>query len=394
MAEYIRGGANALDAILRILYTSPYEATNPAPRSDSKYLHVRFAMMDKNITGIITGFYSQIAQIFQYIAVNYKMLIHDIATGTIDPSIELPDDVRESVLRKIQPMPERAAELEEIFKNGADHCFVPQIWPKLIYMYGVGGDGFSIYDKTMKERFTNNCVKNIYAGVNASEGIWSIPVKLDMEDGALAPGSAFMEFLPVDADGDISQIVTMDKLEVGQTYELVITNLAGFYRYRMSDAVQVTGFYEKTPLVRFMFRVNRVISMVNEKITEHALQNVVEATSKKLGFDLADFNVYPNYDGDLPRYNFLIEPRNVVDHISREQLQEALFEEIYKLPRFSVFYDSGKLGKPEAWWLQPESNMLYRDIMVYRGAPANQLKPVRVILNEKQRKFFFALREF
>ena len=69
---------------------------------------------------------------------------------------------------------------------------------------------------------------------------------------------------------------------------------------------------------------------------------------------------------------------------------EALFEEIYKLPRFSVFYDGGKLGKPEAWWLQPESNMLYRDIMVYRGAPANQLKPVRVILNEKQRKFFFA----
>ena len=393
MAEYIRGGADALDAILRTLYTSPYEATNPAPQSDSKYLHVRFALMDKNITGIITGFYSQIAQIFQYIALNYKMLIHDIATGTIDESIDLPDDVRESILRKIQPMPERAAELEEIFKNGADHPFVPQIWPKLIYMYGVGGDGFSIYDKTIKERFTNNCLKNIYAGVNASEGIWSIPVKLDMEDGALAPGSAFMEFLPVDADGDFSKIVTMDKLEVGQTYELVITNLAGFYRYRMSDAVQVTGFYEKTPLVRFMFRVNRVISMVNEKITEHALQNVVENTSKKLGFDLADFNVYPNYDGDLPRYNFLIEPRNAVDNISCEQLQEALFEEIYKLPRFSGFYDSGKLGKPEVWWLQPETNMLYRDMMVYQGAPANQLKPVRVILNEKQRKFFFALRE-
>ena len=133
--------------------------------------------------------------------------------------------------------------------------------------------------------------------------------------------------------------------------------------------------------------------MVNEKITEHALQNVVENTAKELGFNLADFNVYPNYDGDLPRYNFLIEPRNEVDNISREQLQEALFEEIYKLPRFSGFYDSGKLGKPEAWWLQPETNMLYRDMMVYQGAPANQLKPVRVILNEKQRKFFFALRE-
>jgi hypothetical protein len=35
--------------------------------------------------------------------------------------------------------------------------------------------------------------------------------------------------------------------------------------------------------------------------------------------------------------------------------------------------------------------MLYRDMLVYRGASANQTKPVRVITNEQQRKFFFAL---
>lgn len=30
-------------------------------------------------------------------------------------------------------------------------------------------------------------------------------------------------------------------------------------------------------------------------------------------------------------------------------------------------------------------------MMVYQGASMNQLKPVRVILNERQRKFFFGL---
>lgn len=30
-------------------------------------------------------------------------------------------------------------------------------------------------------------------------------------------------------------------------------------------------------------------------------------------------------------------------------------------------------------------------MMVFKGAPANQLKPVHIIVNEKQRKFFYAL---
>lgn len=32
-------------------------------------------------------------------------------------------------------------------------------------------------------------------------------------------------------------------------------------------------------------------------------------------------------------------------------------------------------------------------MMVFRGASLNQLKPVRIIMNERQRKFFYALRQ-
>ena len=32
-------------------------------------------------------------------------------------------------------------------------------------------------------------------------------------------------------------------------------------------------------------------------------------------------------------------------------------------------------------------------MMVLRGSSMSQLKPVRVIMNERQRKFFFALRQ-
>ena len=40
-------------------------------------------------------------------------------------------------------------------------------------------------------------------------------------------------------------------------------------------------------------------------------------------------------------------------------------------------------------FLQPETNLLYRDMMVIQGASPSQLKPVRIIINEQQRQFFF-----
>ncbi|WP_225369494.1 GH3 auxin-responsive promoter family protein [Methanobrevibacter arboriphilus] len=51
------------------------------------------------------------------------------------------------------------------------------------------------------------------------------------------------------------------------------------------------------------------------------------------------------------------------------------------------------LGKIELDYLQEETHLLYRDLMIMKGISSAQLKPPRVIVNEVQRKFFFALTE-
>ena len=106
MADYIKGGKDALDKMVRTMYTSPLEGLNPEPHSDTKYIHTRFALMDKEVRGMVTGFYSVLLLFLRYIADNYKLLIDDIGKGTISPEIELPNDVRESLLKKIEPMTE------------------------------------------------------------------------------------------------------------------------------------------------------------------------------------------------------------------------------------------------------------------------------------------------
>ena len=394
MADYIKGGKDALDAMVRTMYTSPLEAMTPEPGTDTKYVHTRFALMDRDVRGIVTGFYSVIVLFLKYIANNYELLINDIEKGTISEEVDMPDSVRESLLKKIQPMPERAAELREIFRNGSDFPFVPKIWPRFSYLCGAGGDGFEIYDRQIREQFTGGGVANIYSGVTASEGLWSVPSGVDDFDSILAPGACFVEFLPVEAGDDFSKCVTLDKLEVGKVYELIITNLSGFYRYRMSDAVKVTGFYNQTPKIQFMYRVNRTINLMEEKTTEKALQMTVEAATNEMGIELADFTVYPDSDSNPNNYIFLIEPRKDITEFDMEALRDSVFRHLCEAnPVYYDCYADGWLGKPEVFFLQPETSLLYRDMMVMRGASMNQLKPVRVIMNERQRKFFFALRQ-
>ncbi len=394
MADYIKGGKDAFDAMIRTLYTSPLEGLNPAAGADTKYIHTRFALMDREVRGMVTGFYSVIVLFLRYIEDNIELLINDIEKGTISENVDLPDEVRESLLKKIEPMPERAAELREIFKDGTDIQWVPKVWPHFTYITGAGGDGFEVYDKVIKQHFTGEGITNIYSGITASEGLWSVPAGINDFDSILAPCAAFVEFQPVEAGDDFSKCVTMDKLEVGKIYELIITNLSGFWRYRMSDAVIVTGFHNKTPKVQFMYRVNRTINLAEEKTTEKALQFAVEKTCQEMGIDLADFTVYPNTDVTPNRYDFLIEPMHEITKFDMAALKESIFKNLCEAnPVYHDCYADNWLAKPEVFFLQPETSLLYRDMMVYRGASMNQLKPVRVIMNEKQRKFFLSLRQ-
>ena len=44
-------------------------------------------------------------------------------------------------------------------------------------------------------------------------------------------------------------------------------------------------------------------------------------------------------------------------------------------------------------FLQQQTYLFFRDLMISRGVSANQIKPVRLIDTEQKKKFFFRLRE-
>ena len=374
------------------IYTSPIEAKQPAPGVISRYIHARFALQEGNASYVLATFSSIVLEFFRYIEDHHELLARDIEQGTIDESIDLPDEVRASLLKKVRPDPKRAEVLRKAFAEGFDSPWAKRVWPKLQYVICAGGANFQPYTDKLREHVLGEEIHIFYLGVSASEGMFSAVHKMGRPDSILTPDGSFMEFR--DPEDESAPCLTMDQLEKGKCYELIITNYSGLYRYRMHDVLRVTGFHKKTPLVRFETRTGYAANIRGEKTSEAAVRQAVRLTEKELGIDTVDHSLYADTECVPPAYVFLLELRSCPEGVSREDIRACLKKHLMKANgNIAHHLEDGYLGEPQLVLLQPETYLLYRDVMIMKGTSASQLKPVNVIRNEFQRKFFFGLQE-
>ena len=380
---------------LGMVFTSPDEASFPDAETNTRYLHIRYGLMDKNITNISGTFLGYMLEILRYMEQNWKLLVKDIAEGTIDPSIKMPDEVRKNLEEKLQPMPERAAELKAIFEQGFEEPIVPKLWPNMHFFTGVGSGGFKVYADKIREQYMGESIAGYFLGISASEGCISVPYRLNDEKSVPLPDALFYEFLPVDAEDDFTKCVTMDKVEIGKEYEIIITNMSGFYRYRMRDSVRITGKHKGLPIMEFLCRMDQTVSIMGEKTTEIALRTAAEDTAKELGFNLIDFSVYPDVNFVPPRYVYFMEIAELPEGLKAKEIRFVLERNLAKAnPSMGDKVKKGICAPTKLNILEPDTYNLYRDLMVMKGTASAQIKPVRVIRNEIQRKFFFSQTEY
>ena len=380
---------------LGMSFTSPDEAIYPESETNTRYLHARFGLMDQDLTNMAANFLGFLLEVLRYMEQHWELLVNDIEQGTIDPSIKMSEKVRSSLLKKIQPMPERAQELRGIFMQGFEEPIVPKLWPHAQFLTGVGSGGFKVYADKIKEKYMGEKIARYFTGINASEGMISVPYRLNDEKSVPVPDSMFYEFLPTDADDDFSKIATMDQLETGKEYEVIVTNLSGFYRYRMRDAVKIAGKYKNLPILEFIGRIDQTVSIMGEKTTEVALRTAAEDTAKQLGFDMIDFTVYPDVEHVPPRYTYFMEIESLPEGMKAKEIRFFLERNLAKAnPSMGDKVAKGICAPTKLNILEPETYSLYRDLMIMKGIAPAQLKPVHIIRNELQRKFFFSQTEY
>lgn len=380
--------------VMKHLVASPEEVLYTTEKMDFKYLKSFYALKEPNITCMTAPFTTALYDLMHYIELNWEKLVEDIRRGCLDEDANIPEELRKKYNSDLSPEPKRADELNAIFEQGFDEPFVPKVWKDMEYINAIGAGGFVVYTNKLR-RYTGS-IPMLFGNYGASEAMMGVVTEVESMDYTLIPQGGYYEFLPADIEGDEAELRTrtlkLNELQVGQDYEIIITNFSGFYRYRIGDVITVKGYEGESPKVCFKYRKKQMISIAGEKTNDSAVQYAVDEFSKTVNISVNDYSIYADTDVNPGRYVVFIEPH---EHLPKERYEEYrnIIEDKLSVanPSFGAKVKEGILAPTVLKFLQQETYALYRDLMIMKGTSENQLKPVRVIDNLFKEKYFFKL---
>ncbi len=233
--------------------------------------------------------------------------------------------------------------IKEVLKRkGTDN--IHEVWPNLEVFFH-GGISFRPY----REQYNaiTDCSKMHYLETyNASEGFFAVQTSWDSLGMMLIPDSGiFYEFIPLsETDSEQPETVTVDGVEKGRTYELVISSSNGLWRYRLGDTVKI----EETNPVKITIagRTKHFINAFGEELMVYNADEALERTLKDCGGAIANYTVAPVFATRTSkgRHEWLIEFEREPDDMERfaETLDRHLQEvnSDYQAKRFqSLFID-------------------------------------------------------
>ena len=385
------GGARQYKALFPFYLTSPNPVLFPKCEMSLIYMKARFALEDKNMSFMFSVFMTNLVDIMTYIKNNWKMIVHDIEFGEVDPSIG-DSKTLEDIMPYIKKNKERADELKAIFEQGFDEPIIKKIWPKLSFVSSIGNGGFATYTEKFR-KYLGEDVPIDFSIYGASEGLFAACRQINKPEFVLLPDSCFYEFLPVDG-GDAEDTLTLDQLEVGKEYEIIVTNQCGFYRYKIRDSIKVLGYYNTLPLITFCRRMNQVVNICAEKTTEEHLDETMKRMSERFNINIADYCFYLDDFDDPSRYVLVIEPDKELENVDNETYSKALDEILSEVNKeYGMLRGRGSIGAPLVLFQQVGTHAVWREMKIYKGASSNQVKPVRILDAPIKQNFFLKLVE-
>ena len=182
-----------------------------------------------------------------------------------------------------------------------------EIWPNF-ELYIHGGVSFVPYKENFR-KLIPHADMNYIQTYNASEGFFSFQDILGADDMLLATNHGiFFEFLPSEEwDKAHPEALTIQEVEVGKNYAIVISTNSGLWRYKLGDTVTFTS---KDPYrIKVSGRTKHFINAFGEEvIVDNSDQAINEACRQTLA-EVADYTVAPIFfsEGEQASHEWLIE---------------------------------------------------------------------------------------
>ncbi|MEN8199329.1 MAG: GH3 auxin-responsive promoter family protein [Thermodesulfobacteriota bacterium] len=371
-------GYRDIPKALKKHYSQPYDVFT-IKDYDAKYYTLLRIAAGQPISFVLSCNPSTVLLIAQRLGDNTEAIIRDVRDGTLSHEINIPGEVRAVVEAQLQPDVNRARFLEQAASQGDGILLPRNVWPELKLIGCWKGGSVGIYLDRFDQYYPEGLpVRDM--GWLASEVRGSIPLSDHGDDGPMGIDTNVYEFFPVDGDASPTgaDLLTIDQLEAGRKYFVYVTTSAGLYRYDMNDILEVTGFYQETPVIRFVQKGKGVVSFTGEKLYE---EQVIEAVDQALNPNgrYEFITALGEMHGDTPRYVFLVEFEK---EISREKGRELLSGIEQGVCRQNMEYESKRsshrIGSPALRVIAPGQFDDYRRREVSKGRMDGQFKTLRL----------------
>ena len=370
-----------MPSTLKTMYAIPYSIYE-IKNYEAKYYTLLRVAAGMPISVIATVNPSTSLLLAKLLGEHTDNIIRDIRDGTLRHDIDLDDTMRHALEKELKPDKRRAAALEKAARNGTNGLLPREAWPNLEMIACWKGGTVGQYLKQFDDYFhPGMSVRDL--GYLASEHRGSAPISDEGNSGVLAIPTNFYEFFPADVDHKPSgdDLLTVEQLEEGKQYFVYVTTLSGLYRYDMNDIIEVTGWYNNTPLVRFVQKGKGIVSFTGEKLYETQVLTAVEAAFSAMPPQAYEFIAAVGImESDLPRYIFLIEYEKPVEE---QQAMETLQRIEQGLRQCNIEYaakrDSLRLAPPTLRVVRKGAFAAYRKRMVEeKGRADGQFKVLRL----------------
>ncbi|MCP4680176.1 MAG: GH3 auxin-responsive promoter family protein [Deltaproteobacteria bacterium] len=356
---------------MKLTHSPPY-CTTLIENYDSKvYTMIRFSLAC-DVSVMFTGNPATVLNFALKTDEWKEDLIRDIHDGTLKADLELSSEIRNEVESYLQPAPERANELNRIASSN-DRFRPAEYWPnlKLIHTWKNGNTRLVI--PKLGPWFRKD-TPILDFGYIASEIMATDLIEPETDGSILQVQNGFYEFTRYEDEYKPGREFLMaHQLEVGQRYYIYVTTFSGLYRYDMNDVIEVVGYFNSAPILRFLFKGKGITNMQGEKLSEEQFIEAVAQAAKNTGISHDFFIGYP--DTDISGYKLNIE---FLEDYSDERI--AGFREAVDkaLCRVNVEYEaklsSQRLKPIEIVKLGKNSFSRYRALRLEEGAHEGQIK--------------------
>lgn len=389
-------GMKRMLPIMAHLWCSPAEVFSVSHGPSAHYLHALFGLLDSDAQYVLAIFGSYVLQWLLTLESRWEELLHDIEHGTLSENLELTSEQRRKLASTLTPNAGRAAELRAAAEPGFEGVMT-RIWPQMTCINSVTTGSFAINAPALRKYAGKvPLYSSIYA---ASEGIMGMSLEANSDQYILTPQPAYFEFIPLaETDAQQPQTLPLASLAVGESYELVLSNHAGLYRYRIGDIIKLEGRHGSAPRFSFVRRKAVEISLVGEKNTEVHLDTALSQTTTawlaERGWQIRDYTMAIDpreVPGNYVLYlELLPHPTTAADAKLRQEIAQILDEALGAAnPRYASCREHLKIGPPAVKLLKPGSFDRFHEHLMNRnpGGNRNQVKIPRHLKDTLQVEF-------